>query len=130
MAAVVHASLTPRNLLPSEPLVAKGYTDSHILVDSQRHYGVTIVGPVADDPGWQARQGTGFDKSQVMVDWERQVVTCPAGKQRISWLHTSPASGWRSRRVWHADRTPVPFGALHAGEGRATDGGVAGPRTV
>jgi hypothetical protein len=57
MAAVVHESLKPRNLLPSEHLVDKGYTDSHILVDSQRNYGVTIVGPVADDPGWQAREG-------------------------------------------------------------------------
>jgi hypothetical protein len=42
MAAVVHASLKPRNLLPSEHLVDKGYTDSHILVESQRHYGVGI----------------------------------------------------------------------------------------
>jgi transposase len=36
MAAVVHAALTPRNLLPNAPLVAKGYTDAHLLVDSQR----------------------------------------------------------------------------------------------
>jgi transposase len=29
-----------------------------------------------------------------VVDWERQVVTCPAGKQSISWHpHTYPASG-------------------------------------
>ena len=54
------------------------------LVNSQQHDGVTIVGPVADDPGWQAREGTGFDKSQFVVSWERQVVTCPAGTQSIS----------------------------------------------
>jgi transposase len=35
-AAVVHASWKPRNLLPSEHLVDKGYTDSHVLVASQR----------------------------------------------------------------------------------------------
>ena len=64
---VVHESLKPRHPLPREHLVDKGYTDSHILVDSQRHYGVTIVGPVADDPGWQAREGTGFDKSQELI---------------------------------------------------------------
>jgi transposase len=63
MGAVVHASLKPRHLLPSEHLVDKGYTDSPILVESQRHYRVTMVGPVADDPGWQAREGTGFDTS-------------------------------------------------------------------
>jgi transposase len=111
MAAVVHASLKPRNLLPSEHLVDKGYTDSHVLVDSQRHYGVTMVGPVADDPGWQAREGTGFDKAQFVVDWERQVVTCPAGKQSISWLpHTYPASGMAvEARFARKDCTPCAF---------------------
>jgi transposase len=63
MGAVVHASLKPRHLLLSEHLVDQGYTDSPILVGSQRHYRVTMVGPVADDPGWQAREGTGFDTS-------------------------------------------------------------------
>ncbi len=47
---------------------------------------MTIVGPVADDPNWQARAGEGFDKGSFDIDWERQVVTCPAGKQNISWL--------------------------------------------
>jgi transposase len=51
IAAVVHESSKPRHLLPSEPLVEKGHTDAHTLVESQRHYGVTMVGPVADDPG-------------------------------------------------------------------------------
>ena len=130
MAAVVHASLKPRNLLPSEHLVDKGYTDSHILVESQRHYGVTIVGPVADDPGWQAREGTGFDKSQFVVDWERQVVTCPAGKQSISWLpHTYPASGMAIEAVLHA-RTAgrVPFG--RAARGRRSSHGLWGCRSA
>jgi transposase len=96
----VHASLAPRDLLPAEHLVDKGYTDSHVLVDSQRDHAVTIIGPVADDPSWQARAGQGFDKSQFMVDWERQVVTCPAGKQSISWLpNTYPKNGmmWEVR---------------------------------
>ena len=45
-------------------LVDKGYTDSQVLVDSQRTYQMTLIGPVADDPSWQARAGAGFDKSQ------------------------------------------------------------------
>src|SRR3954469_10578818 len=48
----VHQSLEKRDLLPT-------YTDSHVLVDSQREDGVTIIGPVADDPSWQARAGEG-----------------------------------------------------------------------
>jgi hypothetical protein len=86
MLATIHASLEPRELLPAEHLVDKGYTDSQVWVDSQRLYDVTLIGPVADDPSWQARAGTGFDKAQFHVDWEQQVVTCPIGKQSISWL--------------------------------------------
>jgi transposase len=47
MAAVVHQSLRGRTLLPREHLVDKGYTDAQMLVDSEREYGVTVVGPVA-----------------------------------------------------------------------------------
>ncbi len=93
MVAVIHSSLMRRGLLPGEHLVDKGYTDSHVLVDSERHHGVTIVGPVGDDPSWQAREG-GLTKAAFDVDWERKVVTCPAGKQSISWLpNTWPKNG-------------------------------------
>jgi transposase len=52
-----------------------------------------IVGPVAEDPSWQARGG-GFDKGSFTVDWDRCVVTCPAGKQSISWHpNTYPQNG-------------------------------------
>ena len=94
MVAVIHASLERRGLLPGEHLVDKGYTDSHVLVDSKQRYGVTIIGPVADDPSWQARLDDGLTKAAFYVDWERKVVTCPAGKQSISWLpNTWPKNG-------------------------------------
>jgi transposase len=106
----VHASLEPRALLPTAHLVDKGYTDSQVLVESQRRYGVTRIGPVADDPSWQARTATGFDTSPFRVDWERQIVTCPLGKQSISWLpHTYPKNGmpWEVRFA-RKDCTPCP----------------------
>ena len=94
MVAVIHASLERRGLLPGEHWVDKGYTDSHVLVDSQQRYDVTIIGPVADDPSWQARLDDGLTKAAFGVDWERKVVTCPAGKQSISWLpNTWPKNG-------------------------------------
>ncbi len=100
MIAVVHESLKKRDLLPAEHLVDKGYTDAETLVESVRAYGVTITGPVAADPSWQARSNTGFAKAQFKVDWDHQVVTCPAGKQSISWLpNTYPTNGvdWEAR---------------------------------
>jgi transposase len=59
MIAVVHQSLKERDLLSAEHLV-----------DSPREHGVTIVGPVADDPSWQARAEDGIDKSQFIVEWK------------------------------------------------------------
>jgi transposase len=106
----VHASLDPRDLLPAEHFVDTGYTDSQVLVESQQTYGVTRIGPVADDPSWQARTGTGFDKAQFLVDGERQVVTCPMGKRSIAWLpHTYPKNGmtWEVRFA-RKDCTPCP----------------------
>lgn len=81
-----------------------------MVVDSEREYGVTSIGPVAEDPCRQAREGTGFDKSQCVVDWERQKVTWPAGKQSISWHpHTTPSSGMAFEvRFARADCTPCP----------------------
>ncbi len=99
MIAVVHQSLEKRGLLPGEHLVDKGYTDSHVLVDSKQLYGVTITGPVADDPSWQARLDDGLTKAVFEVDWDRKVVTCPAGKQSISWL---PSTHTESGMVFEA----------------------------
>ena len=79
MVAVIHGSLERRGLLPGEHLVDKGYTDSHVLVDSKQRYGV-IIGPVADDPSWHARLDDGLTKAAFGVDWDRKVVTCPAGR--------------------------------------------------
>jgi transposase len=109
MVKCVHTSLEQRGLLPAEHLVDKGYTDAQVLVESQRTYGVTLIGPVADDPSWQARAGTGFDKSQFLVDWDRKVVTCPMGKQSISWLPNTYKNGmtWEVRFA-RKDCTPCP----------------------
>src|SRR4051794_31514557 len=122
MLAVIHKSLESRDLLPAEHLVDKGYTDSRVLVDSRNDYGITITGPVADDPSWQARTEDGFDKSQFAVDWDRQVVTCPAGKLSISWLpSTSPQNGMVfEARFARRDCTPCPPAAPAPSVSRAS----------
>jgi transposase len=109
----IHAALAVQALLPRDHLVDCGYTDAETLVESVQDYGVHIVGPVAADPSWQAREGTGFDKAQFLVDWDQQVVTCPMGKQSISWHpHTSPQSGMRwEARFARKDCTSCPHRA-------------------
>lgn len=85
MLEVIHPALAEKDLLPHEHLVDCGYTDARILVNSQKDYGITIIGPVANDPGWQAREGSGFDLSAFTINWESRVATCPQGKHSIRW---------------------------------------------
>ena len=85
MVEPIHAALETKALLPRDHLVDCGYTDAAILVESKRTYGVNIIGPVAADPSWQAREGTGFDNSAFTIDWSRRTATCPQGKQSTKW---------------------------------------------
>jgi transposase len=113
MLAVVHASLAKRDLLPGEHLVDKGYTDSRVLVDGPQLFGVEIVGPVAEDPSWQAHTSDGFDKAAFTIDWDRQTVTCPAGKQSFSWSPHAYAKNDMAFEVRFSrkDCTPCPLRA-------------------
>lgn len=86
MVEPIHADLEDITLLPTEQLMDAGFVRSEQLVDSPQHYGVTLLGPTARDSSWQAHTPGAFDKSQFQVDWERQVVTCPMGKQSHLWL--------------------------------------------
>ncbi len=91
----VHQALAERDLLPNVHLVDAGYTDAEGLVSRQQEYGVTLLGPVAADPSWQAKAREGFDKGSFLIDWEQEIAICPAGKQNYSWL----PNGDRSRGV-------------------------------
>ncbi len=129
MIAVVHQSLETRGLLPGEHLVDKGYTDSHVLVDSKQSYGVTIVGPVADDPSWQARLDDGLTKAAFGVDWDRKVVTCPAGKESISWLPSTHTESGMVLEARFATRDCFPC-PLHPRQARATHHRAASARAL
>nr|WP_309687488.1 IS1182 family transposase [Armatimonas sp.] len=84
MLSTIHPKLAKKGLLPREHLVDMGYTDSGILAESLKDFGIDVVGPMAKNPSWQAREG-GFDKDQFVVDWEKETVTCPAGKLSHRW---------------------------------------------
>jgi transposase len=125
----IPTSLAERGRLPAEHLVDKGYTHAQERVESQREYDITLIGPVGDDPSWQARTSAGYDKARFPIDWDRQVATCPAGKQSVSWLkNTYPKNGtvWEVR-FSRKDCTPCP---LHTGEKRAAHPRVAKPRAT
>ncbi len=85
MIGPIHAALAHRGLLPREHLVDAGYVDSARLVDSQREYGISLLGPTPADTSWQARAGQGFDIAHFVVDWQAKTVTCPAGHTTSNW---------------------------------------------
>ncbi len=47
---------------------------------------------------WQALEQSGYDLTHFTLDWERQVVTCPQGKQSHPWKETTDRHG---KVVWH-----------------------------
>src|SRR5262249_30154369 len=66
----IHDQLAAKHLLPQTHIVDAGYVDSEHLVGSQRDHQVTLLGPVPNDPSWQAHAGKGFDIACFAVDWE------------------------------------------------------------
>jgi transposase len=93
MLDTIHAALAEHARLPQQHLVDCGDTDSEILVGSVQAYGVTIIGPVAADPSWQAREATGYDNGAFRLDWESHTATCPQGKQSRKWQPDMDVAG-------------------------------------
>jgi len=109
MLPIIQRSLRQRGLLPTVHLVDAGYTNVSNLHASQSHHAITVVGPVAADPSWQACS-RGFDHSQFVIDWDRQIVTCPEGKQSLKWraIHDTRPNAVHSVQFSRADCTPCP----------------------
>lgn len=91
--ADIHRALQDRQLLPDEHLVDTAYIDAGLLNSSRSDYGVELIGPVLPDTSWQAVEQTGYDITAFTIDWERQIVTCPQGKQSRPWRETTSRTG-------------------------------------
>ena len=80
----IHEALEAKGLLPDTHLVDAGYVAADQLVASRKK-GVTLLGPAPKDYQWQAQSGEGFTVQDFLLDWDREVATCPAGHQSRSW---------------------------------------------
>jgi transposase len=80
----IQVSLSNKNLLPSRHFVDAGYIDAALLVESLEKYRIELFGPTRLNPSWQAREG-GYDSVQFQIDWDKQIATCPEGKQSVQW---------------------------------------------
>jgi transposase len=81
----VQACLAEKELLPQQHLVDAGYVTAGHLADSRRKYGIDLLGPVVEEPSWQAKAGKGFAVSDFKIDWENKRAICPEGKISGRW---------------------------------------------
>lgn len=89
----IHAALEAKALLPEEHIVDSGYLDAEVLVSAEQRQKISLIGPVAQDTSWQARDEHCFDKTQFTIDWQTQQVTCPEGKTSRYWIPTYDRHG-------------------------------------
>lgn len=83
---VIQAQLATRDLLPDEHIVDAGYMTAEHLVTSQKEHSVDLVGPVASDASWQAKNHEGYDVATFSIDWEAKTATCPQGHTSVLWM--------------------------------------------
>lgn len=89
----IHQALEQKTLLPGEHLLDRGYVNTQVLIDSEKNYGVEVLGPIKVDTTWQAQAGKGFDISCFGIDWENQRVTCPRGQVSQVWADSQDNAG-------------------------------------
>src|SRR6266567_580726 len=75
MTEVIEEDLAQHHLTPDEQIVDTGYVDADLLVKSQEHYGIKLLGPVLSDNSWQAKAGKGFDVAHFQIDWHNRQAT-------------------------------------------------------
>ncbi len=77
MTEVIQAELHQADLSPQQHLRDSGDVTSQVLVNSQKRFGIEVIGPAPMDVKWQANAKQGFDISQFVVNWEQHHVVCP-----------------------------------------------------
>jgi transposase len=92
--APIHDALAAKGLAPSEHLVDSAYVSAAQLIAARERHGIDLVGPGRLNLSWQSRSGgEAFTPADFSVDWERQVVRCPAGKESANWTSCSKRRG-------------------------------------
>jgi transposase len=81
----IEQALVAKALPPEEHLVDAAYISAELLVSSRQTYGIELRGPTRQNASWQTKVDGAYSLDRFTVDWERQEVWCPQGKQAVSW---------------------------------------------
>jgi len=82
----LHQSLAEKDLLPCEHMLDQGYSASKTLLEAQERYGVEMVMPMRSGHSWQQQDENAYELDQFQIDWARERVICPQGKESGSWV--------------------------------------------
>jgi transposase len=94
----VWEDLAARDLLPREHLADAGYVNAAGLVAATARR-IDLVGPIQRDSRWQAQAKTGYAAADFQVDWERERVRCPQGKESHTWVVAGDGHGGQALRI-------------------------------
>ncbi len=81
----IHDALAAKGLAPSEHLADAGYISAAHIVAARERHRIDLVGPARPDQSWQKQVEGAFHASDFAVDWDRQVVRCPEGRESVIW---------------------------------------------
>lgn len=106
----IHQALSSKSLLPEEHLMDLGYVTAGHLVYAQENYGIELIGPVRNDPTWQAKHHPKFANSNFKIDWDKQVAVCPRGHRSKGWKKKTDSKGQSiiNIRFSQLDCSPCP----------------------
>jgi hypothetical protein len=92
--APIHDALAAKGLAPSEHLVDSAYVSAAQLIAARERHGIDLVGPGRQNLSWQNRSdGEAFTPANFLVDWDRQAVRCPEGKESAKWTSSPKCRG-------------------------------------
>jgi len=89
----IHQALKRRDCLPQKHLMDAGYVAAHTLVESQKDYGVEVIGPISKNTTWQAKEEGGFTPETFQIEWDQQQAICPEGQVSCSWSQSQNEFG-------------------------------------
>ena len=95
----IQDQLAKRQVTPGEQIVDAGYLSADHLITSRTEYRIDLLGPVANDPSWQAAAGRGFAAAQFVLDWDAQQARCPQGQPSVGWRERSDRHGHASVQI-------------------------------
>ena len=95
--APIHAALAAKNLAPSEHLVDSAYVSADHLITARERHAIDLAGPTRQNLSWQSHTEGAFSAADFTVDWDRQKVRCPEGKESAGWYKDVKRPGQRAQ---------------------------------